>query len=37
MLGVQWHPEMMAYKDTDQLNLFKDFVDFVDEQKEDKN
>ncbi len=37
MLGVQWHPEMMAYKDADQLNLFKDFVDFVDEQKEDKN
>jgi putative glutamine amidotransferase len=31
LLGVQWHPEMMAAKDPIQLKLFKDFVDFVDQ------
>lgn len=30
LVGVQWHPEMMAAKDPLQLKLFKDFVDFVD-------
>ncbi len=34
LLGVQWHPEMMAAKEPDQLKLFKDFVNFVDGQKE---
>ncbi len=33
LLGVQWHPEMMAAKDSVQLNLFKDFVDFVDQAR----
>lgn len=33
LLGVQWHPEMMAAKDPLQLNLFKDFVKFVDQAR----
>jgi len=33
LLGVQWHPEMMAAKDPIQLKLFKDFVDFVDQAR----
>lgn len=33
LLGVQWHPEMMAAKDPVQLKLFKDFVAFVDQSR----
>jgi putative glutamine amidotransferase len=37
LVGVQWHPEMMAAKDPIQLKLFKDFVDFVNQfRKENK-
>ena len=37
LVGVQWHPEMMAAKDPVQLKLFKDFVDFVNQtRKENK-
>ncbi len=33
LVGVQWHPEMMAAKDPVQLKLFKDFVEFVDKYR----
>jgi putative glutamine amidotransferase len=33
LVGVQWHPEMMAAKDPIQLKLFKDFVEFVDQAR----
>ncbi|MGM0548821.1 MAG: gamma-glutamyl-gamma-aminobutyrate hydrolase family protein [Bacillota bacterium] len=33
LVGVQWHPEMMAATDQTQLNLFKDFVEFVDQSR----
>ncbi|MCC3145514.1 gamma-glutamyl-gamma-aminobutyrate hydrolase family protein [Halanaerobium sp. Z-7514] len=29
LLGVQWHPEMMAAQEEEQLKIFKNFVDFV--------
>lgn len=33
LLGVQWHPEMMAAKEKEQFEIFKNFVDFVDAYK----
>lgn len=33
LVGVQWHPEMMAAKDPVQFKLFKDFVEFVDKAR----
>lgn len=33
LVGVQWHPEMMAAKDPVQLKLFQDFVNFVDQSR----
>lgn len=33
LLGVQWHPEMMVARDSVQLKLFEDFVDFVDQAR----
>lgn len=30
LVGVQWHPEMMAVKNPVQLKIFKDFVNFID-------
>lgn len=29
LVGVQWHPEMMAEHDPVQLKLFEDFVEFI--------
>lgn len=33
LVGVQWHPEMMAARDPVQLKLFQDFVNFVDQNR----
>lgn len=37
LLGVQWHPEMMAATDKTQLKLFEDFVGFVNQARNKDN
>ncbi len=36
LVGVQWHPEMMAEVYSDQLNLFKAFIDAAQQQGSEK-
>lgn len=37
LLGVQWHPEMMAAEDELQFKLFKDFIKFIKINKKKQN
>ncbi|RCW50681.1 MULTISPECIES: gamma-glutamyl-gamma-aminobutyrate hydrolase family protein [unclassified Halanaerobium] len=36
LFGVQWHPEMMSARDSLQLRIFEDFINFADSNKNKK-